>query len=111
MEALSTMRSSPAYVSGTGKATCFGSLAEMCFLIVSVMSGETGLVKCSSGNVVSLFDSDFRGEVHCFFSRASKIIKKTFLFSTCVKIKTEKCHFLIISFCFLNHKWPKNVEF
>jgi hypothetical protein len=38
------MRSAPAYVSGTGRATCFGSLAEMCFLIVSVMSGEKGLL-------------------------------------------------------------------
>jgi hypothetical protein len=27
----------------TGRATCFCSLEEMCFLIVSVMSGEKGL--------------------------------------------------------------------
>jgi hypothetical protein len=43
MEALSTMIGSPSYVSGTGRATCFGSLAEMCFFIVSLMSGP-GLV-------------------------------------------------------------------
>jgi hypothetical protein len=84
-EALSTMRSSPAYISGTGRATCFSSLAEMCFLIVSVMSGEKGLVKCSSGSVVSLCYSDFRGEVHSFFSRVSKIIKKLFCLAVVLK--------------------------
>jgi hypothetical protein len=39
----------------------------MCFLNVSVMSGEKGLVWCSSGSVVSLCDSDLRGYVHIFF--------------------------------------------
>jgi hypothetical protein len=87
------MRSSPAYVSGTGRATCFGSLEEMCFLIVSVMSGEKGLVKCSSGSVVSLYESGFRGEVHSFFSGVSKIIKKLFCLAVVIKIKTKKCLF------------------
>jgi hypothetical protein len=44
----------------TGRATGFFSPAEMCFLIVSVMYGEGGLVWCSSGSVVSLCDSDLR---------------------------------------------------
>jgi hypothetical protein len=49
------------------------------------ISGECHVVFFSSGNVVSHCDIGFWGEVHSFFSRAPKIIKKLFCLAFVLK--------------------------